>query len=402
MTATIEEGVDWIEAVDTRAMIDKEFSFKVLANTEGGPRDATIIFKNADASEHIVIKQAGKELTYPAVIPDKVLKTYIMTNFDTNKDGEISKEEAEAVKAIELTGSEIASIDGLEYFPNLETVDFTTHRLLKADFSQCYALKELNLSSGAGLSSVVLPASLEELSVMSCNKLKKIDLSVAPNLKNLYASSAGFVVAPDLSKNTKLEIIGFSSAKFSTIDVSKNTELKSLNVGGDVFNSLDVTNNTKLTNLAVTGTITTLDLTKSAQLEVLNISNTKISEIDVTNCPYLRSIDFGSTPIVEIDLSRNLLLTSALAYMANSLKTVWLSKGQTIESTSNIESFIQYKDYEAGPDAIANIEDEAYKTYLLTGKVLPFCTLVAMLLHMVWNTGVLAIIILLFSGSYRV
>jgi flagellar biosynthesis/type III secretory pathway protein FliH len=96
VTATIEEGVDWIEAVDTRAMIDKEFSFKVLANTEGGPRDATIIFKNADASEHIVIKQAGKELTYPAVIPDKVLKTYIMTNFDTNKDGEISKEEAEA------------------------------------------------------------------------------------------------------------------------------------------------------------------------------------------------------------------------------------------------------------------------------------------------------------------
>lgn len=30
VTATIEEGVDWIEAVDTRAMIDKEFSFKVL------------------------------------------------------------------------------------------------------------------------------------------------------------------------------------------------------------------------------------------------------------------------------------------------------------------------------------------------------------------------------------
>ena len=366
VTATIEEGVDWIEAVDTRAMIDKEFSFKVLANTEGGPRDATIIFKNADASEQIVIKQAGKELTYPAVIPDKVLKTYIMTNFDTNKDGEISKEEAETVKTIELTGSEIASIDGLEYFPNLETVDFTTHRLLKADFSQCYALKELNLSSGAGLSSVVLPASLEELSIMQCNKLKKIDLSAAPNLKNLYASNSGFVVAPDLSKNTKLESVGFGAAKFSTIDVSKNTELKSLNVGGDVFNSLDVTNNPKLTDLSVTGTITALDLTKSAQLEVLNISNTKISEIDVTNCPYLRSIDFGSTPIVEIDLSRNLLLTSASAYLANSLKTVWLSHGQTIESTSNIESFIQYKDYEAGPDAIANIEDEAYKTYLLT------------------------------------
>lgn len=365
VTATIEEGVDWIEAVDTRAMIDKEFSFKVLANTKG-PREATITFKNADASEQIVIKQAGKELTYPAVIADKFLKTYIMTNFDKNKDGEISKEEAEAVTAIEMRDTEIASIDGLEYFPNLESVDFAKHRLMKVDFSQCPSLKKLNVSQGAGLSSLVLPATLEELSIMQCPILKKINLSVAPNLKNLYASSTGFAVAPDLSKNTKLETVGFSRAEFTTIDVSKNTELKSLSVGSDMFNSLDVTNNTKLTDLSVTGKITTLDLTKNTQLESLSIENTKIAEIDVTNCPYLRSINFNSTPIEVIDLSRNLLLTSASAYMASSLKTVWLSKGQTIESTSNINDFIKYKDYVAGPDAIANIEDDVYKTYLLT------------------------------------
>lgn len=365
VTATIEEGVDWIEAVDTRAMIDKEFSFKVLANTKGS-REATITFKNADASEQIVIKQAGKELTYPAVIADKFLKTYIMTNFDKNKDGEISKEEAEAVTAIEMRDTEIASIDGLEYFPNLESVDFAKHRLMKVDFSQCPSLKKLNVSQGAGLSSLVLPATLEELSIMQCPILKKINLSVAPNLKNLYASSTGFAVAPDLSKNTKLETVGFSRAEFTTIDVSKNTELKSLSVGSDMFNSLDVTNNTKLTDLSVTGKITTLDLTKNTQLESLSIENTKIAEIDVTNCPYLRSINFNSTPIEVIDLSRNLLLTSASAYMASSLKTVWLSKGQTIESTSNINDFIKYKDYVAGPDAIANIEDDVYKTYLLT------------------------------------
>lgn len=313
-----------------------------------------------------MIKQAGKELTYPAVIADKFLKTYIMTNFDKNKDGEISKEEAEAVTAIEMRDTEIASIDGLEYFPNLESVDFAKHRLMKVDFSQCPSLKKLNVSQGAGLSSLVLPATLEELSIMQCPILKKINLSVAPNLKNLYASSTGFAVAPDLSKNTKLETVGFSRAEFTTIDVSKNTELKSLSVGSDMFNSLDVTNNTKLTDLSVTGKITTLDLTKNTQLESLSIENTKIAEIDVTNCPYLRSINFNSTPIEVIDLSRNLLLTSASAYMASSLKTVWLSKGQTIESTSNINDFIKYKDYVAGPDAIANIEDDVYKTYLLT------------------------------------
>lgn len=39
------------------------------------------------------------------------------------------------------------------------------------------------------------------------------------------------------------------------------------------------------------------------------------------------------------------------------------------------------------------IYEASYKTYQLTGKVLPVCTLVAMLLHMVWDTGILAIII---------
>lgn len=365
VTATIAEGVDWIEAVDTRAMIDKEFSFKVLANT-GGPREATITFTNSDDSEQIVIKQAGKELAYPAVIADKALKTYIMTNFDADRDGEISKEEAEAVKTIELKDSEIASIDGLEYFPNLESVNFYGSRLLSADFSICPALKSLDVGNSVGLSTLVLPATLEHLNITSCSKLKKLDLSVCPELNELSAGYTGFVVAPKLSGNPKLEEVSFPSAKFATVDVSNNPELKKIYIGGDTFNKLDVTKNPKLESLDVSGIISELDVTQNPLLTSLNFANTKIASIDVSKCPLLRSISFGGTPIVEIDLSKNLMLTSALAYMANSLKTVWLSKGQTIESTSNIESFIQYKDYEAGPDAIANIEDEAYKTYLLT------------------------------------
>ena len=365
VTATIEEGVAWIEAVDTRAMIEKEFTFKVLANTEG-PREATITFKNADASEQIVIKQAGKELTYPAVIPDKVLKTYIMTNFDTDRDGEISKEEAEAVKTIELTGSEIASIDGLEYFPNLESVDFYGSRLLSADFSICPALKSLDVGGSVGLSTLVLPATLEYLNVTSCSKLKKLDLTVCPELNELGAGYTGFVVAPDLSKNAKLESVSFGSIKFSTVDVSNNSELKSIYVGGDTFNKLDVTKNPKLESLSVSGIISELNVTQNPLLKSLNFANTKISSIDLTNCPLLQSISFGGTPVVEIDLSKNLMLTSADAYNANQLQKVYLTEGQTIESTMGIGSdMIEYLPYEASEDAVASAQDETYKAYLL-------------------------------------
>ena len=364
VTATIEEGVNWIEAVDTRAMIDKEFSFKVLANTEG-PRDATIIFKNADASEQIVIKQAGKELTYPAVIADKTLKTYIMTNFDTDRDGEISKEEAEAVTAMGLNSAEITSIDGLEYFPYLESVDFYGSRLLSADFSICPALKSLNVGNSVGLSTLVLPATLEYLNVTSCSKLKKLDLTGCPELNELGAGYTGFVVAPDLSKNAKLESISFGSIKFSTVDVSNNPELKKIYIGGDTFNKLDVTKNPKLESLDVSGIISELDVTQNPLLTSLNFANTKIASIDVSKCPLLRSISFGGTPIVEIDLSKNLMLTSADAYNANQLKKVYLTEGQTIESSMGISDFIVYLPYEASEDAVANAQDETYKAYLL-------------------------------------
>ena len=364
VTATIEEGVDWIEAVDTRAMIDKEFSFKVLANTEG-PRDATITFKNADASEQIVIKQAGKELTYPAVIADKTLKTYIMTNFDKDRDGEISKEEAEAVTAMELQNAEMSSIDGLEYFPNLESVNFYGSRLLSADFSICPALKSLDVGNSVGLSTLVLPATLEHLNITSCSKLKKLDLTGCPELNELGAGYTGFVVAPDLSKNAKLESISFGSIKFSTVDVSNNPELKKIYIGGDTFNKLDVTKNPKLESLDVSGIISELDVTQNPLLTSLNFANTKIASIDVSKCPLLRSISFGGTPIVEIDLSKNLMLTSADAYNANQLKKVYLTEGQTIESSMGISDFIVYLPYEASEDAVANAQDETYKAYLL-------------------------------------
>ena len=365
VTATIEEGVDWIEAVDTRAMIEKEFTFKVLANTEGGPREATITFKNADALEQIVIKQAGKELTYPAVIADKTLKTYIMTNFDKDRDGEISKEEAEVVTAMELQNAEMSSIDGLEYFPNLESVDFYGSRLLSADFSICPALKSLNVGNSVGLSTLVLPATLEYLNVTSCSKLKKLDLTGCPELNELGAGYTGFVVAPDLSKNAKLESISFGSIKFSTVDVSNNPELKKIYIGGDTFNKLDVTKNPKLESLDVSGIISELDVTQNPLLTSLNFANTKIASIDVSKCPLLRSISFGGTPIVEIDLSKNLMLTSADAYNANQLKKVYLTEGQTIESSMGISDFIVYLPYEASEDAVANAQDETYKAYLL-------------------------------------
>ena len=98
----------------------------------------------------------------------------------------------------------------------------------------------------------------------------------------------------------------------------------------------------------------------------IDFANTKITSIDLTNCPLLRSIKFGGTPIVKIDLSKNLMLTLADAYNANQLQKVYLTEGQTIESTMGIGTdMIEYLPYEASEDAAAAARDETYKAYLL-------------------------------------
>ena len=49
-------------------------------------------------------------------IPDTTFKAYLLENFDTNNDGEISVEEARTVRKIECTDKPLTSLQGIEYF----------------------------------------------------------------------------------------------------------------------------------------------------------------------------------------------------------------------------------------------------------------------------------------------
>ncbi|MDR0796860.1 MAG: hypothetical protein LBE79_12570, partial [Tannerella sp.] len=56
-------------------------------------------------------------------IPDANFKAYLVANFDTNGDGEISQAEAAQVKVIECTDKPLSSLEGIEHFTALEELD---------------------------------------------------------------------------------------------------------------------------------------------------------------------------------------------------------------------------------------------------------------------------------------
>ena len=61
--------------------------------------------------------------------PDKNFRKYLLANFDTDKDGKISLEEALEVKEINCSGKEIKDLTGIEKFLNLESLDCSNNKL---------------------------------------------------------------------------------------------------------------------------------------------------------------------------------------------------------------------------------------------------------------------------------
>ena len=87
---------------------------------------------------------------YPAATISCQSRTYVLDNFDTDRDGKISRKEADAVLAIDLgrlcaeLGPATESLAGIEYFKNLKQLICNGNTLAELDLSQNTRLTELN------------------------------------------------------------------------------------------------------------------------------------------------------------------------------------------------------------------------------------------------------------------
>ena len=131
------------------------------------------------------------------VMDDAKFKEYCKT-FDTNNDGKLSIDEAQAVISIHVYEKGIVSLKGIEYFTNIIYLGCDDNKLVTLDVSKNTALEQL-----------------------SC---------INTNLTNL-----------DVSKNTKLIAMWCYQNNLTSLDISKNMDLE----------ELGCTNNPLLTNIYV-------------------------------------------------------------------------------------------------------------------------------------------------------
>ena len=348
-----EEAKNWISVVESRAIRQETVTLSISENV-GEARTATIRFvdNNKNNLASIEINQEKGEIdvdpTDPSTIPsdmtkafpDEIFRSYVLNNFDTNRNGIISEEEALNVKKIVVEWSRISSLEGIQYFPNLEYLLCRSNPLTSLDVSKNIALTYLDCSENRltsldvskNIALTYLDCSenrLTSLDVSGCNALTRLRCGIffydyfhdSYGLTSLDVSSCtaltelacygNRLTSLDVSKNTALTYLHCRDNRLTSLDVSKNTELTELYCDVNELRTLDVSKNTALTLLSCNSTwLTKLDVSKNIALTELNCyGNVSLRTLDVSGCIALTSLKCYKNKLTSLDVSKNIDLT---------------------------------------------------------------------------------------------
>ena len=167
-------------------------------------------------------------------IPDAIFKNALINvGVDTDEDGEINYDEAEAVTSLDVSGMRICdkhtcwnvgfieSLAGIEAFVNLTDLDCSRNQLTSLDVSDNTSLMYLYCSQ---------------------NQLTSLDVSGCNALTRLYCW-VNQLTSLNVSNNTALLYLKCSYNNLSGIDISNNINLEYLYIAGNQLTILDISNN---------------------------------------------------------------------------------------------------------------------------------------------------------------
>ena len=305
-------------------------------------------------------------------ITDKAFKDYCIRSFDTDHDGQLSLDECAVVERIEASGLGIATLQGIENFPNLKNLSCPNNELTVLDLSRNNKLQEIDLGFNH-IRALTLPRNYNiNLNVLrlNCNELMSLDVSTFPaltvldisnnpiseidltknyNLYQFYGSgchlsslnlpnSALYILAIndnpllggfDLSYGYYLEELYCGNIGLTSIDLSVYQKLRRINLGFNPLTSINLSKNTNLEYVDVSGigNLTSLDVSALRALTELRCPGNRISSLNLANCLFLKKLDCSSNQITQLEVVNNPYLDS-LNVLENPLQFLYVANGQ--------------------------------------------------------------------------
>ncbi|WP_143100729.1 leucine-rich repeat domain-containing protein [Spirosoma endophyticum] len=234
-------------------------------------------------------------------IPDvNFEKALVAAKIDDVQDGKLLIASAQKVTRLEVASKQIASLQGVETFTNLQYLDIRS------------------------------------------NVLTTIDISKATSLSALLGND-NRLTSLDVTKNVALKYLDCSSNMLIALDVSKNTTLNNLTCSVNKIISLDVSQNTALTDLdCQSNSLTTLDISKNAKLGTLFCGTNKLTALDVSKNTALTYLDCSVNQLTALDLKTNALLQGMVS-TRNSIQTICVADMSRISSAWRKDATATYQ-----------------------------------------------------------
>jgi len=140
---------------------------------------------------------------------------------DANNNGEIEVSEAQNVTVLNIGGQHITDLTGLQYFTNLKFINFALNAAITSfHFPMLNQLEHIHYGG---------------------NNITNIDLSIYPNLKDLYCMVNG-ITQLDLSQNPQLRLLACWDNQLTSLDLSNNPEFIFLNCKNNQIQNIKLNN----------------------------------------------------------------------------------------------------------------------------------------------------------------
>lgn len=298
--------------------------------------------ENISLNEGEEITERFTDFNFRQVLHDKG----IIANPD-----KIYKHEVEQISTLDISDAKnkVQSIDGIEYFQDLRSLNCSDQQLIVIDLSHnkkiesLYCKRQFHRQAHGGgycsLDTVILPNQYDKKTKVKFKSLDisfndryclQIDLAQLPWLEYLNCSEEKRIGAYlrqrkkiDLSKNKKLKKIVCVGCFFSQLDLSNYKDLEELDCSYNNLDTIDISFNKKLRVLKCNyqwhqnensrhSYNSTVIHTKPHEiytaLEELYCSENGLSEFDFAQFPNLRVLDCSKNKFAHLDLSNNLKL----------------------------------------------------------------------------------------------
>ncbi len=267
-------------------------------------------------------------------IPDVNFKAALIEQgVDTNGDSEIQVTEAEAVTDLNVRQKNIASLEGINSFINLTSLNCERNNLTGLNLSNLTNLTELNCNDNqiTALNVSVLP----NLTKLNCyrNQLSSLNVSSLSNLIELNCGRNN-LTSLIVSGASNLEKIACDINQLTTLNLSNLPAIQELDCQSNEFTSLDVSNIPSLRILNCRfNEITSLDVSMLLSLEKLICHTNELTSLNVNGLSNLEELNCGLNNLTSLDLS-GLTNLKRLLFNSNQVTTQNLIN---LENLTNLE-----------------------------------------------------------------